>query len=118
LGRGRRNSKPALHQWASQSRVLAERASSAAARRSGAGDDVTDIDVEPEPPASCSRTRFRFTTGNDPYREHDFGFFELVGRTFYWKIDYYDQRCEFGSKDPADPEKTTRVLALMLAAEY
>jgi hypothetical protein len=31
-----------------------------------------------------------FTTDNDPYGEHDFGFFELVGRTFYWKIDYYD----------------------------
>jgi Protein of unknown function (DUF3768) len=59
-----------------------------------------------------------FTTGNDPYGEHDFGFFELVGRTFYWKIDYYDERCESGSEDPADTEKTTRVLTLMLAAEY
>jgi hypothetical protein len=59
-----------------------------------------------------------FTTGNDPYGEHDFGFFELVGRTFYWKIDYYDEQCEFGSVDPADPAKTTRVLTLMLAAEY
>jgi hypothetical protein len=59
-----------------------------------------------------------FTTGNDPYGEHDFGFFELVGRTFYWKIDYYNEKCEFGSPDPADPQKTTRVLTLMLAAEY
>jgi hypothetical protein len=59
-----------------------------------------------------------FTSDNDPYGEHDFGFFDLVGRKFYWKIDYYDEKCEFGSVDPADPEKTTRVLTLMLAAEY
>jgi hypothetical protein len=59
-----------------------------------------------------------FTADNDPYSEHDFGFFELVGRTFYWKIDYYDEKCEFGSADPADPRKTTRVLTVMLAAEY
>ena len=59
-----------------------------------------------------------FTQYNDAYGEHDFGFFELVGRTFYWKIDYYDEKCEFGSEDPADPKKTTRVLTLMLAAEY
>src|SRR5947208_6677103 len=60
----------------------------------------------------------QFTSDNDPYGEHDFGFFELVGRTFYWKIDYYDEQCEFASLDPADPEKTTRVLTLMPAAEY
>jgi hypothetical protein len=60
----------------------------------------------------------QFTSDNDPYGEYDFGFFELVGRTFYWKIDYYDEQCKFGSEDPTDPEKTTRVLTLMLAAEY
>jgi Protein of unknown function (DUF3768) len=59
-----------------------------------------------------------FTRDNDPYGEHDFGFFELVGRKFFWKIDYFDEQCKFGSVDPADPEKTTRVLTLMLAAEY
>jgi Protein of unknown function (DUF3768) len=37
------------------------------------------------------------------------GSFELVGRKFFWKIDYYDERCEFGSEDPANPQKTTRV---------
>ena len=42
--------------------------------------------------------------------EHDFGSFELAGRTFFWKIDYYDPNLEFGSEDPADPTKTTRVL--------
>jgi len=59
-----------------------------------------------------------FTQDNDPHGEHDFGSFTLVGRQFFWKIDYYDSRCEFGSEDPADPDKTTRVLTVMLAEEY
>jgi len=59
-----------------------------------------------------------FTPDNDPYGEHDFGSFEVAGETFFWKIDYYDLRCEFGSEDPADPEKTTRVLTIMFAGEY
>src|SRR6266481_8444135 len=52
----------------------------------------------------------RFTEYNDPHGEHDFGSFELVNREFFWKIDYYDERCEFGSEDPSDIAKTTRVL--------
>ena len=64
-------------------------------------------------------TKFsEFTADNDPHDEHDFGSFNLVGRKFFWKIDYYDKRCEFGSDDPADPEKTMRVLTVMLAGEY
>jgi Protein of unknown function (DUF3768) len=59
-----------------------------------------------------------FTPDNDPYGEHDFGCFELGACKFMWKIDYYDQRCEFGSEDPSDPRRTTRVLTLMLASEY
>jgi hypothetical protein len=59
-----------------------------------------------------------FDTGNDPHGEHDFGSFDLAGDKFFWKIDYYDPQLEFGSEDPADPTKTTRVLTLMLAAEY
>lgn len=59
-----------------------------------------------------------FTGDNDPYGEHDFGCFEIAGETFYWKIDYYDIGCQYGSEDPTDPEKTTRVLTIMLAAEY
>jgi hypothetical protein len=60
----------------------------------------------------------RFEEDNDPHGEHDFGSFELVGRTFFWKIDYYDRSMEAGSEDPADPAKTTRVLTLMLAEDY
>jgi hypothetical protein len=59
-----------------------------------------------------------FTEDNDPSGEHDFGSFEVAGEKFFWKIDYYDEVCEFGSEDPADPEKTTRVLTIMLAEEY
>ena len=60
----------------------------------------------------------RFTSDNDPHGEHDFGSFELVGRRFFWKIDYYDKSLEAGSEDPGDPDMTTRVLTLMLAEDY
>ena len=59
-----------------------------------------------------------FTPDNDPHGEHDFGSFTLVGREFFWKIDYHDRDMIHGSQDPADPEKTTRVLTIMLASEY
>jgi Protein of unknown function (DUF3768) len=59
-----------------------------------------------------------FDEDNDPYGEHDFGSFDLAGERFFWKIDYYDANLEFGSDDPADSTKTTRVLTLMLASEY
>lgn len=59
-----------------------------------------------------------FTPDNDPHDEHDFGSFELVARRFFWKIDYYDVDCRYGSEDPADASKTTRVLTLMLAEDY
>jgi hypothetical protein len=69
--------------------------------------------------ALCQVAAFTaFKEENDPHGEHDFGSFELVNRRFLWKIDYYDERCEFGSEDPCDPKKTTRVLTLMLAHEY
>ena len=58
-----------------------------------------------------------FGPDNDPYGEHDFGNFELAGRSFFWKIDVYDEHLEFGSEAPSDPEKTTRVLTIMLAEE-
>ena len=57
--------------------------------------------------------------GNDPHGEHDFGTIALEGgQKAFFKIDYYDARMEYGSDDPADPEKTVRVLTLMLAEEY
>ena len=59
-----------------------------------------------------------FNVDNDPHGEHDFGAFEIATDKFFWKIDYYDPTLNFASEDPSDPQKTTRVLTLMLAEEY
>jgi hypothetical protein len=59
-----------------------------------------------------------WTDGNDPYQEHDFGAFDHNGRKIFWKIDYFDKACEYGSEHPEDPAQTTRVLTIMLAEEY
>jgi hypothetical protein len=59
-----------------------------------------------------------FSADNDPHREHDFGSFEIEGETYFFKIDYYALDMDGGSEDPADPEKTTRVLTIMRADEY
>jgi hypothetical protein len=64
------------------------------------------------------RTFDAFTADNDPHGEHDFGSFEVDGRKIFWKIDAYDAAMEFGSEDPADASKTTRVLTVMFASEY
>lgn len=33
-------------------------------------------------------------------------------------IDYYDAACHFGSEDPSDEAKTTRVLTILLPEDY
>lgn len=66
------------------------------------------------------RTYDEFAEGSDPHGEHDFGAFDVKGAgKVFWKIDYYaSPKCEWGSENPADPEKTFRVLTIMLADEY
>ncbi|MFG6083650.1 DUF3768 domain-containing protein [Paracoccus litorisediminis] len=59
-----------------------------------------------------------FDDDNDPHREHDFGSLSWRGERVFWKIDYYDPACRYGSSDPACPQLTTRVLTIMLASEY
>src|SRR6266852_761570 len=59
-----------------------------------------------------------FTPDNDPHKEHDFASFMLAGRKFFLKIDAFDKTMEFGSEDPSDASKTTRVLTIMFAEEY
>ena len=59
-----------------------------------------------------------FSEANDPYGEHDFGKVEYNGNKAFWKIDYYDTDMEQGSEDPSDPEKTVRVMTIMLTHEY
>jgi hypothetical protein len=59
-----------------------------------------------------------FTLENDPHGEHDFLSFEHCNRTFFWKCDYYNTDMDAASEDPANPDITTRVGALMLAEDY
>jgi hypothetical protein len=59
-----------------------------------------------------------FSADNDPYGEHDFGAITIKAERIFWKIDYYDADCHYGSEDPANPAVTTRVLTIFLASEY
>lgn len=59
-----------------------------------------------------------FSEDNDPYGEHDFGKIEHNGQDIFWKIDYYDPSLRYHSEDASDPDKTVRVLTIMLANEY
>jgi len=63
---------------------------------------------------NAMRTFTSFDEGNDPHGEHDFGKLEIEGYEFFWKIDYFDKSMAYGSENPADPERTVRVLTLML----
>jgi Protein of unknown function (DUF3768) len=65
-----------------------------------------------------TRTFDDFTPDNDPHNEHDFGSFEIDDMKLIFKHDYYDKSMLYGSEDPGDPQKTTRVLTIMLADEY
>ncbi|BAE52509.1 DUF3768 domain-containing protein [Paramagnetospirillum magneticum] len=60
----------------------------------------------------------QFDQSNDPYGEHDMGAVDVAGTKAMWKIDYYDPSITYASDDPADPQKTVRVLTIMLADEY
>jgi hypothetical protein len=64
------------------------------------------------------RSYSTFTADNDPYHEHDFGSFTVVGERLFWKFDYYDSDMQMASLDPADDTITVRVLTIMLAEEY
>jgi len=55
---------------------------------------------------------------DDPFGEHDFGAFEVLGRRLFFKIDYYDRSLTAASPDPSDPGVTVRVLTVMLPEEY
>ena len=59
-----------------------------------------------------------FDDENDPWGEHDFVSVEHEGQTFFAKIDYYNRDLSGHSEDTTDPEKTCRVMTIMLAEEY
>ena len=56
-----------------------------------------------------------FESGNDLYRQHDFGSFEIDRQTIFWKIDLYE---EPNVKDANGEPVVTRVLTIKLANEY
>jgi hypothetical protein len=58
----------------------------------------------------------KWTDGNDPYGEHDFGQFSWGDEKIFWKIDYYDQDLRYW-EDPVSPS-CQRILTVMLASEY
>jgi Protein of unknown function (DUF3768) len=59
-----------------------------------------------------------FCHANDPHEEHDFGAFQLDGKSIFFKIDYYDKALQYHSPNPADPDVTERIITIMLAEEY
>ena len=59
-----------------------------------------------------------FNEDNDPHGEHDFGAFEVRGNRYFWKIDLYANDLKHGSDDPTNPEKTYRILTILLVSEY
>jgi hypothetical protein len=59
-----------------------------------------------------------FTADNDPYNEHDCAVIAAAGHEALFKIEYYDKTLTSGSDDPADPDRTCRVMTIMLADEY
>jgi hypothetical protein len=80
---------------------------------------VNELPIDTKARVLLAVQRFNeFSTDNDPHDEHDFGGFEIEGENYFWKIDYYALDMDGGSEDPADPEKTTRVLTIMRAEEY
>lgn len=60
----------------------------------------------------------KFTAGNNPYGEHDFGKVSLNGIDYFFKIDYYDNDLTYGSENPSDNSITKRVLTIIRADEY
>ena len=68
--------------------------------------------------ANIVRSYSTFTEDNDPHREHDFGSFEFLDHTCFWKIDVYDKTLKWAAEDATDIDASYRVLTIMLAEEY
>ncbi|MCW2393519.1 DUF3768 domain-containing protein [Sphingobium sp. B11D3A] len=59
-----------------------------------------------------------FDSDNDPEGYRDLGLFTWEGVSCMWKIDYYDAALKDGSPDPADPDRTARVLTILRTDEF
>jgi Protein of unknown function (DUF3768) len=66
----------------------------------------------------AARDSREFDPENDPHHEHDLAFFEVEGERYFFKVDYYDLAPKFHSPDPADPERTRRVLTVGHHSDY
>ena len=60
----------------------------------------------------------KFDADNDPYHEHDVGFFEVDSERYFFRVDYYDRNVEYYSSDPADPACTCRILTIGHHSDY
>lgn len=65
----------------------------------------------------------RFDENNDPWKEHDMGMFKIGHTDFMWKIDYRDRAAseageESAADDPANPQKTLRILTVMMGDDW
>jgi len=59
-----------------------------------------------------------FNEENDPHLEADYGSFDLSGREWWFKIDYFAPDLEHASEDPADLAKTKRIMTVGLAMDW
>lgn len=53
-----------------------------------------------------------FSSSNDPYNEHDYGAFNVRGKSYFWKIDYYDAEFKYYKEDG------NRILTIGEANDY
>jgi hypothetical protein len=70
---------------------------------------VYDLDQQVRGRALSVMARYK-TFDNES--EHDYGVFIFAGYAFEWRIEYRDKNGAGASPDPADSEKTFRVLTL------
>ena len=59
-----------------------------------------------------------FAPQGDTQKERDFGAFECGDYDIFWVIDCYDKNSYYLSDNPADLNRTNRVLRVMLTEEY
>ena len=64
------------------------------------------------------KTYNAFAPQNDAHKERDFGAFSYEEHDIFWVIDCYDENSQYLSEDPADLNRTKRVLRIMLVDEY
>jgi hypothetical protein len=73
---------------------------------------VYDLDARPRGRAAYVMSRYNKF---DDDSEHDWGVFIFAGYSFEWRMEYRDKDGTGVSTDPADPERTFRVLTLYAA---